>query len=282
MITDDETNFLFVADTLQKRYSAFYHSLKSILIDCKINFDLLPNTKDIWAVDYMPIQIDKNNFVQFIYNPDYLRYAANWRRTISNVDAICQAINISPVNTNILLDGGNVIKAKDKVILCDKVFLENPSVKEKDLIKQLQTLFHVDKIIFIPTMKNDIYGHADGMIRFYDENTVLINDFSKEDLEFQLRFRIALDNAGLTYIEIPYNLDGNANDDLANGCYINYLRMKDAVIIPTFDLIEDDIVIKQFEQLFTGKTIKTINSNEIADEGGVLNCITWNILLETT
>jgi len=54
--------------------------------------------------------------------------------------------------------------------------------------------------------------------------------------------------------------------------------MENTVGIPTFGIREDDEVVKQFENLFVGQTIATIDSNEIANEGGILNCITWNIL----
>ena len=48
------------------------------------------------------------------------------------------------------------------------------------MIDSLTELFEVDKIIFIPTDEDDIFGHADGMVRFIDDDTVLINNYSKE------------------------------------------------------------------------------------------------------
>lgn len=279
MIPDSDTNFLYLADTLPKNYSKFYSQFEKVLNECNVCFKLLPQSKDIWAVDYMPIQIDKDTFVQFIYNPDYLRDTIKWRKTISDLDVICKEINIIPKKSKILLHGGNVIRSKDKVIMCDKVFTENPNIKEKDLIKDLKYLFQVDKLIFIPTHPMDFTGHADGMVRFYDSNTVLINDYSKEeDMEFQLRFRLAFHNAGLDYIEIPYNPYDNKKDGHANGVYINFLQMQNTIIIPTFGIKEDKAVVEQFEQLFQGQTIATVNSNDIAYNGGILNCITWNIL----
>lgn len=53
--------------------------------------------------------------------------------------------------------------------------------------------------------------------------------------------------------------------------------MKQAVIVPTFKTKYDDKAIKVFEDVFKEQTIKTVESNELADEGGILNCITWNI-----
>jgi agmatine deiminase len=278
MIPDNKTNFLYLADLLPQKYAAFFGQFEKVLNDCQINFQLLPYTKDIWAVDYMPIQTAKDRFVQFVYNPDYLRDTIKWRKTISNVNVICNAINVSTQKSGIVLDGGNVIKTNNKVILCDKIFSENPTYTEKELIKQLKDILQVDKIVFIPTHPQDFTGHADGMVRFYDSDTVLINDYSIEKGDFQLRFRLALHNAGLNYIEIPYNPYNNKKNKQANGIYINYLHMEQAIIIPIFDIKEDEVVIKKFEQLFKGQKIKTINSNDIAMEGGILNCITWNIL----
>jgi len=277
MIPDKQTNFLYLADTLPKNYSNFFRQFEKVLNDSNINFQLLPNTKDVWAVDYMPIQIDKDSFVQFIYNPDYLRDTIKWSKTISDVDIICKQINLLPKKSNIVVDGGNVTRTTDKVIMCDKIFTENQNIKEKNLIRELQELFQVDKLIFIPTHPIDFTGHADGMVRFYDSNTVLINDYSRETMEFQLKFRLALHNAGLNYIEIPYNPYDNKKDEHANGEYINFLQMQQAIIIPTFGIKEDDVVIKQFEQLFTGQRIATVDGNDLAFDGGILNCITWNI-----
>ncbi len=61
MIADNKTNFLYLADTLPKKYSNFYQQFEKVLKECNINFQLLPQTKDVWAVDYMPIQIAEIN-----------------------------------------------------------------------------------------------------------------------------------------------------------------------------------------------------------------------------
>jgi agmatine deiminase len=116
------------------------------------------------------------------------------------------------------------------------------------------------------------------MVRFIDESTVVLNDYSQEKPGFRRAFEIAIHNTGLDCITIPYNVYGNKNKDQANGCYVNYLQMENTVIIPTFGMKEDDQAIKQFESIFAGQSIATIDSNDIANEGGILNCITWNIM----
>ncbi|GAA4435430.1 hypothetical protein GCM10023188_27400 [Pontibacter saemangeumensis] len=277
MITDSETNHLYLADTLPERHPSFYRRFEQVLADCGIHCSLLPGTKDIWAVDYMPVQVEADHYVRFTYNPDYLQ-GRKWQKTISDADSICGEIGISPEKSAIVLDGGNVVRGPEAVILCDKVFRENPHIPEKRLIKELRELLRTDRLIFIPTDPSDKIGHADGMVRFLDSRTVLINDYSLERPQFQRTFRMALHNAGLDWVEISYNPYGNKEPLQANGIYINYLQMKDKVMLPTFGTEEDETVVRQFEQLFTGSTVATVDSNEIAIEGGVLNCITWNIL----
>jgi len=56
--------------------------------------------------------------------------------------------------------------------------------------------------------------------------------------------------------------------------------MENILFIPIFGIEEDEQVVKQFEQIFAGQTIQTIAANEIANDGGILNCISWNIQVE--
>ncbi len=276
MITDRQTNFLYLSDILPIKYSNFYKNFEKLLTDCKIEFALLQNTKDVWAVDYMPIQIALNKFVSFNYNPPYLQ-TKEYLKTISNVDEICAQIGIEIIKSNIIIDGGNVTGTNDKVIMTDRIFKDNPTYGRKQLLKELHELLQVDKLYLIPEQPGDFTGHSDGMVRFIDEKTIIINDYIKEKKAFYNAFEIAIHNTGLDYIKIPCNVYENKNDDQANGDYINYLQMENTLIIPTFGIKEDEIAVEQFEKIFLGHKIETIDSNEIANQGGILNCITWNI-----
>ncbi len=277
MISDCQTDFLYLADKLPKDYPDFHERFEKVLLESNIEYALLPNTKDIWAVDYMPIQVESNKFVRFVYNPSYLRTKA-LRKTISDVDEICKEIGIEAIKTDIIIDGGNLTRWTNKVIMTDRVFKDNPNYERKQLIKDIHELLQVDKIYFVPEQPGDFTGHSDGMVRFVDENTVVVNDYCREKDWFKSAFEIALHNAGLDLVRIPYNVYSNKTNDQANGCYINYLQMADIVIVPTFGMKEDDDAVKQLELVFKGQTVTALESNEIANEGGVLNCVTWNIL----
>jgi len=284
MITDRQTNFLYLADSLPKDYPEFFKSFESVLKECNIPFDWLPNTKDIWAVDYMPIQTRENEFIQFRYEPDYLMDSEENKATISDVDAICKAIGIKPIKSNINLDGGNVVQWNDKAILCNKIFKENGIGEDEDgdeLVEELTEYFNIkeENLHFVPEDELDFTGHADGMVRFVGNNTVLVNDYSEEDPEFQIAFQEAIKETGLEQITLPYQPEEDPEETSAVGLYLNYLEMEQAVIAPIFDLPTDEKAVRILKNVFAGKTVKTLNCTELARKGGgILNCITWNIL----
>ena len=276
MIPDSLTNFLYLADCLPKKYPIFFTSFEKLLNECEINFALIPETKDVWAVDYMPIQTAGKNFVQFTYNPSYLQFK-KWLPTISNVDKICETMGLAPLKTDIVLDGGNVVRSAHKAIMTDRIFEENPHYERKQLINKLHELLQIDKLYLVPEQPGDFTGHSDGMVRFIDEDTVVINDYSKEKDWFKRAFEIAIHNTGLEYETLPYSVEQNKKNEQANGDYINYLQMENCIIVPTFNIPADEAAIKKLGKIFSGQTIKTLDCNEIANDGGVLNCISWNI-----
>jgi agmatine deiminase len=240
------------------------------------NFKLLPRTKDIWAVDYMPIQIDADRFIQFEYRPSYLENS-KLISTISDTSKICKAIGLNVIKSNIRLDGGNVTKFNDRVIITDRIFKENPNYEQALLLNMIKELLEVDNLYVIPAQPYDFTGHSDGMVRFLDNRTLLINDYSNESKSFRERFDKAIKATGLETITVPYNPYQNNKTENANGDYINFLQMEGVVYLPVFNLKEDEAVVRLFDSLFIGQKIVPINANEIANDGGVLNCISWNI-----
>jgi len=275
MIIDRETDYLYLSDLLPSRHPRFYRKLAEVLKRNKVEFGLLPGTRDIWAVDYMPVQVRAKKFVQFKYEPDYLRNSKKYRATITPVSVVCEKIGIKPVRTDIVIDGGNMVKSKSKAIMTAKIFQENPRYSKPQLIGRLRELLEAEEIIIIPPEPGDYLGHADGILRFYNEGTVLINDYSRERNAYYDDLQATLRKAGLNLIPIPYH--PCRNQASASGFYINFLEMKGFILLPFFGLKEDEIAAKRFQELYPKSKIAVINTNEIAKQDGVLHCISWNI-----
>lgn len=97
VLTDQETDFLFVSDRLPER-EAFWNRLVKVLDTNQVPFDVLKDTRDIWCVDYMPVQVASTKFVQFRYNPDYLQ-DGNWLSTITDGAPVAESSSASSAST---------------------------------------------------------------------------------------------------------------------------------------------------------------------------------------
>lgn len=226
----------------------------------------------------MPIQTARDRFVQFIFDPDYLQ-PKKYHVLKTDPGPVCHAIGVTPMQVPLKLDGGNVIRGRSWVILTDKVFEENPERSRTEVLSLLEDALEVKPII-IPREPGDFTGHADGIIRMYDEATVLINDYpSRYRPDFQLALRAALQKESLRTIPIPWAVSEVHGSDDVSGLFINFLQMKDFILVPTYDLPEDDVALKTFETLFPDHRVASIESREIAAHGGALNCISWKRLM---
>jgi len=274
MITDQETNFVYFSKTLkQEVYSAFLKKLTKALKNNNIEHDFLSYTNSIWCRDYMPVQISQNKFVKFKYDPTY--------SPITNAVDTCTDIGIESTVSDIKVDGGNVVKSRTKVIMTERVIIDNKRhyPDRERLIKKLKEALEVEQIIIIPEDPHDPFGHADGMVRFRDgvrdEKEVFVNDYTKEP-EFKRKLYAALKKKGLVPIPMPYRPVGKGLD--VRGMYINYLQVGKVVFYPAYGSSSDKKVDAFFSKYF-GANAVAVRADEIAREGGILNCISWNIKL---
>lgn len=279
MITDKETNFIYLSNLFEERCPNEFQQLKHWFDKLEIRNGILPNTKDLWVVDFMPLQVRQDYFLQYKYDPDYLKTKKE-QPSKTDPAKVCDEIGIVPNKVSIVLDGGNIVKCKNKAILTTKVFRENSSYSEHNLIAEIKNQLQVEQVIIIPQEPKDFVGHADGMVRFIDEDTVLINQYPKNKTyqDFGYCLRWSLRNAGLHYVELPYISWQNNDENDATGCYINFLEVGRYIFYPVFGVQEDFLALIQLKKVFMDRDIFEIDCHELAKLGGVLNCSTWNIL----
>jgi agmatine deiminase len=235
-----------------------------------IKYKLLNNTKDIWLRDFMPVKTKSGKYVSFRYEPSYLENYDELRTDFRSEVAPNLALE-NLVFSDINFDGGNVVfsPSKEKVIISDRVYSENPSWHKADLTAKLAKLLEAN-VIIIPSLKSDMTGHADGMVRFVDENTVVANA-PLSPFGFETKVKKALQNYGFNIIDFPYFY---SKGDSVVGCYLNYLATEKFIFLPVFGVDTDNEAIELAKNIF-GKTIIQVNINEIAADGGLLNCISW-------
>src|SRR4051812_2109866 len=223
MIAEWDTNHLFVSDRLEGDDPALLASLRSVLNGVPI--EIIPGTSDIWCRDYMPIQLDEKTFCQFGYDPDYLK---DHRHLVTSPDRCRLPFMDDYRHEPIVLDGGNIVASRTKVILTEKVYTENPGIERPGLRARLEEVFKAE-CIFIPKEPYDKTGHSDGVVRFVAEDRVLINDYTLVDPGYGAKLRTLLEKKGLVVERLPWfeEKGGRRRQDFqsAVGIYINYLRV---------------------------------------------------------
>lgn len=235
-----------------------------------IKYKLLNNTNDIWARDFMPVKTKLSKYVSFRYEPSYLAGDPQLRTNFKTDIAPSFKVD-NLVYTDINLDGGNVVfsPSKEKVIISDRVFSENHGISEAELTAKLAKLLEAN-VIIIPSLKSDMTGHADGMVRFVNKNTVISNA-PLSPFGFETKVKKALQNHGIEVLDFPYF---DSNGDSAIGCYLNFFETEQAIFLPVFSVDTDNKAVQTAKHIFH-KAIIPVNINEIAADGGLLNCISW-------
>ena len=197
----------------------------------------------------------------------------------SDVHKVCEENNIDAQFSDINLDGGNVLICDGRAIISDRIFDENPKYDKDALLKKLSLLLDCE-IIIIPSLRSkeeDFTGHSDGMVRFVNRDTILGNRMAGEYQYWQKEMKKVLSTYNLTYIDFPCLTDikDPKYPDSAIGVYVNYLEVNNLIVLPVFNREEDKEAVETLHKVFPNKQIETIDYNDVAKEGGLLNCTTW-------
>jgi len=277
MIPDWETNKVYYSYQSTYDFKPELNKLRKIVKNSDFKYQHIAGTKDYFCRDYMPIQLTENEFVQFKFHPDYLLNDPEKTRYVTDTKSILKKNRFLDKKqiraSEIILDGGNIIKSKNNVIITDKVCVDNNLTREEVKTK-LEKILKVN-VIIISRYPDEETGHADGIIRFINENTVLTINLENEKQDWTNKILEELKNENLNLISLP-----KAKSPDKDWRYINYLQIGQTVIVPVFDNESDKIILPFLKQLFekNGMKMEILKAENIAKNGGVLNCFTWNIL----
>ena len=272
---------VYMSELLMTKFPKTCKRLIAILEKHHVNYSWIKGTKDIWCRDYMPVQTESGKFIQFTYEPSYLMGKKEWEESRSDVKLVCKMNGIDATESDINLDGGNVLICGKRAIISDRLYSENPQKSKEELVEQLSELLDCE-IIIIPALKSqdeDLTGHADGMVRFVDRNTILGNERLPNEYKYMREgLQKAIDTYNLTYIDVPFFEDKDPNyPSSAIGIYVNYLEVNDLIVVPVFnhEKEKNKKAVDIIQKAFPNKIIETIKYDDVAKEGGLLNCTTW-------
>lgn len=264
--TRKEGGVAYVADRLATEHATTFKSLRETIATELGELVLVPSVKDIWVRDFLPVQVDVNRFVQFRYEPSYLKNSPELRTgPMAPPGVKPEEIKQTSIN----FDGGNVVAGSTRAILTERAFRENPSISPATLRSRLEDLLEL-RVDWIPPEPGDPYGHADGVLHLWDDDTAIVNDYRKIDPAYEMRLTQRLKEIGVAFERLPY-----APSKGALGNYVNFLRVGDLIIVPGYQTELDDVAQGTLKRLLPSARIVQCPAKSIALCGGSIRCVTW-------
>jgi agmatine deiminase len=134
-------------------------------------------------------------------------------------------------------------------------------------------------------MEDDTDGHVDNLLCPIGENKYLIATTHKLDPNYEILEKNKADlinffkdtNQTFDLIEVPLPTRKKINNKNIISSYINFYFSKNKIILPKFNVKEDNEVKLTFEKLFPNREIMMLETENINYGGGNIHCITMNV-----
>ena len=254
------------------------------ILECKLD--------DSWMRDIAPIfynEDEKLKSISFEFNgygkyPDYLN-DNKISKFISNY------LNIPTITSDLVIEGGAITYDDKKNLFSTKNVIFNKNRKQKHnseyIIKELKLLFDLNYIFLFENglMEDDTDGHVDNLLCPIGKNQYLIATTHKLDPNYEILEKNKADlikffrdtNQTFDLIEVPLPTRKKINNKNIISSYINFYFSKNKIILPKFNVKEDNEVKLIFEKLFPNREIMMLETENINYGGGNIHCITMNV-----
>lgn len=273
---------VYHSDRLPLDYPTEFLAIQSALGCNDIPYLPIPGTRDVWCRDYMPVQAANGDLFQFVYWPRYLRDPKHAGLITSPTCYRTLPFAGRVRTSDIILDGGAIEICGKSGLVTERVFEDNPRHDRLALLDQLRESLSLERLLVLPVEPGDETGHVDGVVRFVNEYQVVMNNYAPlgrqlaaygQEVEHTLRANGIAEISLLPYA--PSSRKGPSGMPVATGCYANFLKVGNALLLPQFGIPADEQARAACEQIFQGAAIEKIDCRDLAKEGGVLNCVSW-------
>ena len=276
MITDFQCNMVYFSALLQRRAPVTYANLISALDKYGVEHRMIPNTNDVWCRDYMPVQVAYGDFRGFTYNPDYLQDTEEYLASRTDGNEVCRTMgfDVKMPSRSLVIDGGNVIRCGDKLIMVEKVFSENPYTMA-ETAKAIEEHFNAELVV-LPWNEPEYFGHADGLVRYIGDGRVLVTNYERFNKGFTRKVIQILQQHFSDVYKLEYDVP---KQHKYNWAYINWLHTDKVLLLPSFGCPEDEQAFEQIASLmpmYEGR-IEMVGANDLILHGGCLNCASWTV-----
>lgn len=246
------------------------------------------DTNDTWIRDFGAIEVydnDKILALDFTFNAWGNKFESSFDNAV-NAKLFTNKLDGKLENVDFILEGGSIDFNGEGVMLTTSACLlnENRNFKfnKNQIEEKLKNIFGLRKIIWLDNgfiKGDDTDHHIDTLARFIDEKTIaycVCEDENDEHYKPLKAMEEELGKSGFDLLKLPLPKPLYFNEKRLGATYANFVFINNALIVPTYDDINDEIVINSLKQALPNREIIGVDARVFLRQNGSLHCSCQN------
>ena len=252
------------------------------------------DSNDTWSRDFGGITVNQNNVLTVL---DFKFNAWGKKFKYQKDNIITKNLKLKGLlkqykheSINFVLEGGSIDSNGAGIILTTSQCLlekkRNPHLNKASIQKVLVDTLGAKKVLWLNngSLKgDDTDSHIDTLARFVDKNTIVYQTCTNEKdenyqslkyMENELKTFTNLNGEKFKLVALPSIKEIYNKDDRLPATYVNFLIINNAVLVPTYNDINDKETLEIFKNLFPKRDIIGIDCTTLIKQHGSLHCIT--------
>ena len=255
-------------------------------------------SNDTWARDHGPITVlagDRPLLLDFSFNGWGGKYPADLDNHINRTLHAAGAFGAAELrHVDFVLEGGSIDSDGAGTLLTTTTCLlsptRNPGQTQRDIEAVLKRYLGTARVLWLQhgyLAGDDTDAHVDMLARFCDRRTIAhvsCDDSGDEhygalqQMTTELRKMSTLEGEPYRLIPLPlpapkYDHDGRR----LPASYANFLIINDAVLVPQYDDLADNLVISRLADCFPRREMVPIPASSLIRQNGSIHCLTMQL-----
>jgi agmatine deiminase len=265
----------------------------------RCRFHLVPSDR-VWLRDSGPTGVMRPDgsieLIAWQFNAwsKYENYAADSRiaRRIADIAGLPCTLAERPDGAGpLVLEGGGIeTDGRGTLMVTEEWLLSDVQVRNHGMTREMYEQAFRDYLGIRTTIwlgegcvGDDTHGHVDDIARFTDPNTIVLaheidptdeNHARSADNLKRLRLAARRFPGGLRIVTLPFPRPVIMQGERLPASYANFYIGNDAVLVPTFNDVQDRVALAALAELFPGRAVVGVHSVDLVWGLGTLHCLT--------
>ena len=248
-------------------------------------------TNDTWARDCSALCIEENNEIKlldFTFNGWGNKFESQKDNAMNSAMKNIYLKDLESID--FVLEGGAIESNGEGIILTTSACMlnknRNPNLDSIAITKKLNETLGATEILYLEhgyLSGDDTDSHIDTLARFVDEKTIMyIKCEDEEDEHFQelhlmeKELQCIASSHDFKLIPLPFSEAIYFEEERLPATYANFLFVNDAILVPIYNVKEDQLALDIFKHTFENKEIIPVDCSTLIKQHGSLHCVTMN------